>query len=62
MKTIKNLNIIVNNGKQFDIQNALGKMPGFIWSNYNIEKHFHKFLTGAYSYLNHSTRLDIRLD
>ena len=27
-------NVIVNNGGMFDLQSALGKMPGFIWSKY----------------------------
>ena len=54
--------VIVNNGGRFDLQRALGKMPGFIWSKYPNEKHFYKFPTGAYSYLGPSTRLDIRLD
>ena len=26
--------VIVNNGGRFDLQRALGKMPGFIWSKY----------------------------
>ena len=29
--------VIVNNGGRFDLQSALGKMPGFIWSNF-LEK------------------------
>ena len=54
--------VIVKNGGRFDLQSALGKMPGFIWSKYPNEEHFYKFPTGAYSYLGSSTRLDIRLD
>ena len=26
--------VIVNNNERFDLQSALGKMPGFIWSKY----------------------------
>ena len=69
MKMTDNSNIIVNNGGIFDLQNALGKMPGFIWSKYPKEKHMiykfnklTKFPISAYSYLGPSTRLDIRLD
>ena len=43
--------IIVNNGGLFDLQSALGKMPGFIWSKYPGEKHWYKFSFGSYSYL-----------
>ena len=35
----KNEYVIVNNGGRFDLQSALGKMPGFIWSKYPGEKH-----------------------
>ena len=55
--------VIVNNGGRFDLQNALGKMPGFIWSKYSGEKHMiYKFPASAYFYLGPSSRLDIRLD
>ena len=55
--------VIVNNGKRFDLQNALGKMPGFIWSKYPGEKHMiYKFLSKSYSYLGPGSRVDIRLD
>ena len=54
--------IIVNNGGLFDLQSALGTMPGFIWSKYPGEKHRYKFPFGSYSYLGPSTWLDIRLD
>ena len=49
--------IIVNNGGRFDLQCALGKMPGFIWSTYKNEHHY----TG-YSYLGPQTALKIWLD
>ena len=52
--------VIVNNRGMFDIQSALSKMPGFIWSKYSKEKHFCKFPASAYSYLAPSSRLDIR--
>ena len=48
--------IIVNNGGLFDLQSALGNMPGFIWSKYPKEKHFYKFPFGSYSYLAHKPR------
>ena len=54
--------IIVNNGGLFDLQSALGKIPGFIWIKYPGEKHWYKFPFGSYFYLGLSTRLDIRLD
>ena len=31
--------MIVNKGGMFDLQSALGKMPGFICSKYHGEKH-----------------------
>ena len=62
MEMINNFNIIVNNGGMFDLQSALVKMPGFIWSKYLKEKHFYKYPASAYSYLGPSSRLDIRLD
>ena len=48
---------IVNNGGRFDLQSALGKMPGFIWSKYKTEHHYPR-----YSYLGQQTALKIRLD
>ena len=61
--------IIVNNGGRFDLQSALGKMPGFIWDKYPGEKHMiykfnklNKSPINAYSYFGPSSRLDIRLD
>ena len=53
---------IVNNGRRFDLQYALGMIPGFIWSIYPNEKHLYKFSTVAYSYLCPITQLVIRLD
>ena len=55
-------NGIFNNGEMFDLQSALGIMPGFIWSKYPKEKHFYKFPASANSYLGPSTALNIRLD
>ena len=56
-------NVIVNNGRMFDLQSALWKMPGFIWSKYPGEKHMiYKFPTKSYSYLGPGTVLLIRLD
>ena len=62
-------NMIVNNGGMFDLQSALGKMPGFIWSKYPGEKNmiykfnkFNKFPLSWYSYLGPSSDLKIRLD
>ena len=55
--------VIVNNGGRFDLQNALGKMPGFNWSNYPWEKHMiYKFSSKSFSYLGQGSRVDIRLD
>ena len=48
---------VVNNGGMFDLQNALGKMPGFFWSKYKNEHHW-----PGYSYLGPNTNLNIRLD
>ena len=51
------------NGGIFDLQSALGKMPGFIWSKYPKEKHMiYKFPSKSYSYLGPGSRVDIRLD
>ena len=65
----QNYNVIVNNGGMFDLQSALGKMPGFIWSKYPGEKHmiykfnkFNKFPLSGYSYLGPSSALSIRLN
>ena len=49
--------VIVNNGGRFDLQSALGNMPGFIWSKYKNEHHY-----PGYSYLGPQTALKIRLD
>ena len=49
--------IIVNNGRRFDLQSALGMMPGFIWSKYKNDHHYF-----GYSYLGPQTALKIRLD
>ena len=55
--------VIVNNGGRFDLQSALGKMPGFIWSKYLGEKHMiYKFPSKSYSHLGPGTFLPIRLD
>ena len=55
--------VIVNNGGIFDLQIALGKMPGFIWSKYPGEKHMiYKFPYKSYSYFGPGSRVDIRLD
>ena len=61
--------VIVNNGGRFDLQSALGKMFGFIWSKYPGEKHmiykfnkFNKFPLSGNSYLGFSSDLKIRLD
>ena len=54
---------IVKNGGRFDLQSALGKMPGFIWSKYPGEKHMiYKLPSKSYSYLGPGTVLPIRLD
>ena len=62
MEDYQSYNVIINNGGMFDLQSALRKMPGFIWSKYPKEKHFYKFPASAYSYLGPSTALNIRLD
>ena len=49
--------VIVNKGGRFDLQCALGKMPGFIWSKYDKEHH-----QPGYLYLGPQTALKIRLD
>ena len=49
--------VIVKNGGRFDLQSALSKMPGFIWSKYKNEHHYPK-----YSYFGPQTALKIRLD
>ena len=49
--------VIVNNGGRFDLQIALGKMPGFIWSKYKNRHHY-----PGYSYRGPQTALKIRLD
>ena len=62
-------NVIFNNGGMFDLQSALGKMPGFNWSKYLGEQHMiykfnklNKFPFSGYSYLGPSSALNIRLD
>ena len=55
--------VIVNNCGRFDLQSALCKMPGFIWSKYPGEKHIiYKFPSTSYSNLGPGSRVDIRLD
>ena len=53
----KNEYVLVNNGGRFDLQCALGKMPGFIWSEQKNEHHY-----PGYSYLGPQTALKRRLD
>ena len=61
--------VIVNNCGRFDLQSALGKMPGFIWRKYFGEKHMiyklnklNKFPFSGYFYFGPSSAINIRLD